>query len=79
MASTPNLDNPHLAARIRERNPEALTAVIDAYIEANPKTVYTEAVTVIIDKRMRIRRVGGTYDRQHGRNVDLLLDLVAEH
>ena len=53
-------------------------AVIDAYIEANPGPRYTEAVTVIIDKNMRIRRVGGTYDLDHEVNLALMQELLAE-
>jgi len=52
--------------------------VMDAYFEANPGPKYTQAVTVIIDKNMVIRKVGSTYDTEHEANLELLLELVDE-
>ncbi len=52
--------------------------VMDAYMDANPGPKYTQAVTVIIDRDLTIRRVGGTYDTKHKVNLDLLLELLAE-
>lgn len=52
--------------------------VIDGYIDANPGPTYTEAVTVIIDKEMRIRHVGGTYDKDDQSNLELLIELANE-
>jgi len=52
--------------------------IIDRYVAANPGQTYTEAVTVIIDKQMRIRHVGGTYDPANDDNLDLLLELLEE-
>ena len=52
--------------------------IMDRYIDANPGQTYTQAVTVIIDKNMRIRHVGGTYDEANDENLDLILELLAE-
>ena len=52
--------------------------VMDAYFDANPGPKYTQAVTVIIDKNMVIRKVGSTYDTDHDANLDLLLELIEE-
>ncbi len=52
--------------------------ILDAYIDANPGPRYTEAVTVILDRRGVIRRVGSTYDTDHDGNLELLLELLAE-
>ena len=57
---------------------DADRAVIDAFMLANPGPKYTEAVTVVLDQQMRIRRVGGTYDTEHDKNLELLLQLAAE-
>ena len=52
--------------------------VMDAYFDANPGPKYTQAVTVIIDKNMVIRKVGSTYDTEHDENLTLLLELIDE-
>ena len=52
--------------------------IIDRYVDANPGPNYTEAVTVIIDKQMRIRHVGGTYEEANDDNLELILELLAE-
>lgn len=52
--------------------------IIDRYVDANPGQTYTEAVTVIIDKEMRIRHVGGTYDEADNSNLELIEELLAE-
>jgi hypothetical protein len=52
--------------------------VMNRYVEANPGQTYTQAVTVFLDKTMRIRKVGGTYDTDHDANLELLLELLAE-
>ena len=46
--------------------------VIDAYINDNPDHSNNESITVIIDKQMRIRRVG------NNQNLSLLLELSDE-
>ena len=52
--------------------------IIDMYIDANPGPTYTEAVTVVFDKEMRIRKVGGTYEAADDSNLELMLQLVDE-
>ena len=52
--------------------------IIDMYIDANPGPTYTEAVTVVIDKQMRIRKVGGTYEEADESNLELMLQLLNE-
>jgi hypothetical protein len=52
--------------------------VIDAYMDANPGPRYTQAITVFIDKHMRIRYVGGTYEVDLDANLQLLQELLAE-
>ena len=52
--------------------------IMNQYTSANPGPNYTQAVTVIIGKDMRIRKVGGTYDTNHNENLQLLLQLVNE-
>jgi len=55
--------------------------VIDGYIDANPGPRYTQAVTVFIDRHMRIRKVGATYensDEDHAANLALLQQLLLE-
>ena len=51
--------------------------LMDAYIRDNPGPTYSQAITVIFDTEMRIRRVGGTYDTNHDQNLALLLELAA--
>ena len=53
-------------------------SLMDTYMQANPGPNYTQAVTVIIDKNMQIRKVGGTYDTDHNANLQLLIDLANE-
>jgi hypothetical protein len=54
-------------------------AVMSQYVAANPGPKYTEAITVILDKEMRIRKVGGTYeDTTNDSNLELLLQLANE-
>ena len=52
--------------------------VLDDYIDANPGPKYTQAITLIIDKHMRIRRVGSTYENDHQLNLDTIYALMAE-
>ncbi len=52
--------------------------IIDAYVGANPDRRFTEAVTVVIDRNLRIRFVGGTYDTGHERNLTLIEALLDE-
>jgi hypothetical protein len=52
--------------------------VMDSYAEANAGQTYTQAITVIIDKQMRIRHVGGTYASDHDANLAMLLQLAQE-
>ena len=52
--------------------------VMDRYVEANPGQTYSQVVTVIIDKNMRIRRVGGTYDEADDGDLELIQQLLAE-
>ncbi len=52
--------------------------VMDAYMDANPGPKYTQAVTVILDRNLKIRRVGSTYDTNHQVNLDKILELLAE-
>ena len=53
-------------------------SVIDEYINANPGPLYTQAVTVILDRDMVIRKVGSTYDTDHSVNLALLQEILAE-
>jgi len=53
-------------------------SVLNRYWDANPGGTYSQAVTVIIDKKMKIRRVGDTYDTNHQVNLELLQQLVNE-
>ena len=48
--------------------------VMDSYMDANPGPKYTQAVTVIIDRDLRIRYVGGTYETDHEANLEFLLE-----
>ena len=53
--------------------------LLDTYFEANPDIgKNTQAVTVIIDKNMVIRKVGSTYDKNHDENLELILKLLEE-
>lgn len=52
--------------------------VMDSYMDANPGPKYTQAVTVIIDRDLRIRYVGGTYETEHEVNLEMVLEILAE-
>lgn len=52
--------------------------VFQHYANANPGPSYTNAVTVIIDRRGVIRDVKGTYDTDEAGTLALLQQLAAE-
>ncbi|MEE9383692.1 MAG: hypothetical protein V3V08_09790 [Nannocystaceae bacterium] len=52
--------------------------VINRYFQANPWGTWSQAVTAIYDRGMKIRRIGDTYDNKHDTNLTLLKELLAE-
>lgn len=53
-------------------------ALMDRYVAANPGPLYTQAITVLLDRALRIRFVGGTYDEDHANTLEVVQMLVSE-
>ncbi|MEE9385756.1 MAG: hypothetical protein V3V08_20290 [Nannocystaceae bacterium] len=53
-------------------------SVLKLFIAANPTGEWSLAVTAIMDRGMKIRRVGDTYDSNHAANLGLLQELLDE-
>ncbi|TPV94023.1 MAG: hypothetical protein B7733_17445 [Myxococcales bacterium FL481] len=52
--------------------------VIERYWDANPGGTYSQAVTAIVDRGMKIRRIGDTYDTNHELNLSILEEILSE-